>query len=215
MSGFTAHLTPPPAGGVGGGVASNATMSPIIYPVILPVPPDARSLPPQRRVRFLSRHAREALRLSAERMHVELGALEKDSRGAPLPFKGNFWSLTHKPGYVGGVVAPTVVGLDLEQVRPCSPALFRKTASEQEWALTADGDKLQTFFRYWTAKEAVLKTGGEGIKDLSRCRVARVESSSRLLVDYAGQGWPVDQFFFDGHVASVANRGCRLDWILL
>jgi 4'-phosphopantetheinyl transferase len=189
-------------------------MTPTIYPVILPVPPEARSLPPKRRVQFLSRHAREALRRSAERMDVELGPLEKDPRGAPLPFKGNFWSLTHKPEYVGGVVAPAAVGLDLEPVRPCSPALFRKTASEEEWALAADGDRLRAFFRYWTAKEAVLKTGGEGIRDLSRCRIARVESGSRLMVDYAGRVWPVDQFFFDGHVASVANSGFRVDWLL-
>jgi len=92
-------------------------MTPTIYPVILPVPPEARSLPPRQRVQFLSRHAREALQRSAERMEVELGPLEKDPRGAPLPFKGNFWSLTHKPEYVGGVVAPALVGLDLEQVR--------------------------------------------------------------------------------------------------
>jgi 4'-phosphopantetheinyl transferase len=188
---------------------------PTVYPVILPVPPDARDLPPKRRVRFLSRHAREALRLSAERMQVEIGPLEKDARGAPQPFKGNFWSLTHKPAYVGGVVAPAVVGLDLEQVRSCSPALFRKTASDQEWALAAGGDMLLAFFRYWTAKEAVLKTGGEGIKDLSRCRIARIESDSRLLVDYAGQIWPVEHFFFDGHVASIANSGCRVQWLLL
>lgn len=185
-----------------------------ICPVILAVPPDARGLPPKRRVRFLSRHAREALRLSAERMQVEIGPLEKDSRGAPLPFKGNFWSLTHKPDYVGGVVAPALVGLDLEQVRSCSPAMFRKTASEQEWALAADADRFQTFFRYWTAKEAVLKTGGEGIKDLSRCRIARIESGSRLFVDYAGNTWPVDQFYFDGHVASLANSGYRVQWLL-
>jgi 4'-phosphopantetheinyl transferase len=190
-------------------------MTPTIYPVILSVPSDARSLPPKRRVQFLSRHAREALRLSAERIHIKLGALEKDSRGAPLPSSGHFWSLTHKPEYVGGVVARTVVGIDLEQVRPCSPALFRKTASEQEWALAADGDKLETFFRYWTAKEAVLKTGGEGIKDLARCRIARIESVSRLFVDYAGRTWPVDQYYFDGHVASVANSGNRIDWLLL
>lgn len=191
-------------------------MIPTIYPVILPVPADARCLPPQRRVRFLSRHAREALRLSAERMHVELGALEKDSRGAPLPFNGNFWSLTHKPEYVGGVVAPAAVGIDLEQMRPCSPGLFRKTASEQEWELAAGGDTLQTFFRYWTAKEAVLKTGGEGIKDLSRCLIARIDSAARLWVDYADRRWPVDQYYFDGHVASVANGADnRIDWLLL
>ncbi len=189
-------------------------MTPTIYPVILPVPPEARSLPPKQRVQFLSRHAREALQRSAERMEVELGPLEKDPRGAPLPFKGNFWSLTHKPEYVGGVVAPALVGLDLEQVRPCSAALFRKTASEEEWALAADEDRLRAFFRYWTAKEAVLKTGGEGIRDLSRCRIARVESDSRLMVDYAGRVWPVDQFFFDGHVASVANSGFHVDWRL-
>ena len=189
--------------------------TPTIYPVILAVPPEARDLTPRQRVRFLSRHAREALRLSAGRMQVELGPLEKDPRGAPLPFKGHFWSLTHKPEYVGGVVAPAVVGLDLEQVRPCSPALFSKTASEQEWALAGGGDTPETFFRYWTAKEAVLKTGGEGIKDLSRCLVTRIESDSRLLVEYAGQIWPVDQFFFDGHVASVAGCGRRVDWLLL
>ncbi len=186
-----------------------------IYPVILPVPPEARSLPPRRRVQFLSRHAREALRLSAERMHVELGPLEKDARGAPLPFDGNFWSLTHKPDYVGGVVAPATVGIDLEQLRPCPAGLFRKTASAQEWALAADSDDQRIFFRYWTAKEAVLKTGGEGIKDLSRCRIARIESDARLYVDYAGVTWPVDQFFFDGHVASVANSGFRPEWLLL
>jgi 4'-phosphopantetheinyl transferase len=183
--------------------------------VILPVPPDARDLPPKRRVHFLSRHAREALRLSAERIHVELGPLEKDPRGAPQPFDGIFWSLTHKPAYVAGVVAPGAVGLDLEPVRPCSPALFRKTGSEEEWALAAGGDRQQAFFRYWTAKEAVLKTGGEGIRDLARCRVTRIESSSRLFVQYAGSTWTVGQFYFDGHVASVATCGCRVEWVFL
>ena len=186
-----------------------------IYPVILPVPPDAQDLTPRQRVPFLSRYARQALSLSAERLGVELGALQKDPRGAPLPFEDHFWSLTHKPKYVGAAVAPAVVGIDLEQVRPCSAGLFEKTASESEWELAAGEDSLQTFFRYWTAKEAVLKTGGEGIKDLSRCRIVRIDSGSRLRVDYAGRIWPVDQFFFDGHVASVANSGFRVEWVLL
>jgi 4'-phosphopantetheinyl transferase len=190
-------------------------MTATIYPVILQVPPDARELTPKRRVQFLSRHAREALRLSAARIHVELGPLEKDPRGAPLPFDGHFWSLTHKPDYVAGVVAPAVVGIDLEKIRPCSAALFRKTASKDEWALAAGADREQTFFRYWTAKEAVLKTGGEGIKDLSRCRVTRIASDARLFVDYAGGSWPVDQFYFNDHVASLANSGVRVKWLLI
>ena len=186
-----------------------------IYPVILPVPQDAQDLTPRQRVQFLSRHARQALSLSAERLGVELGPLQKDPRGAPLPFRNHFWSLTHKPKYVGAVVSPVQVGIDLEQVRACSEALFRKTASAEEWSLTVEEDRLLAFFRFWTAKEAVLKTGGEGIKDLSRCRIVGIESSTRLFVDYAAQTWPVEQFFFDGHVASVAISGCRLDWVLL
>jgi 4'-phosphopantetheinyl transferase len=186
--------------------------TPTIYPVILPVPVEARDLPPGRRVRFLSRHAREALRQSAERLQVELGPLAKDSRGAPLPFRGYFWSVTHKPEYVGGVLAPSPIGLDLEKIRPTSAGLFRKTASEDEWALAEDSDREQLFFRYWTAKEAVLKTGGEGIKDLSHCKVRKVFDDTNLLVDYRGTTWPVAQIIFDGHMASVAGRGFRLQW---
>jgi len=195
-------------------MAQTVKIVPTIYPVILSVPPDARGLPPKRRVQFLSRHAREALRLSAERMHVELGPLEKDARGAPLPFDGNFWSLTHKPEYVGGVVAPEVVGLDLEQVRPCSPALLRKTASKQEWALAEGSESPQTFFRYWTAKEAVLKTRGEGLRDLSRCRIDHILGPTRLRVGYAGKTWTVEHFFFEGHVAAVAAGRFRVEWTL-
>jgi len=142
-----------------------------IYPVILPVPAEARGLSPRRRVLFLSRHAREALQRSAESLQVDLGPLEKDPRGAPLPFRGYFWSVTHKPEYVGGVLAPSPVGMDLEKIKPASAALFRKTASEEEWAMAGGSRRETLFLGFWTAKEAVLKVGGEGMKDLSRCRI--------------------------------------------
>jgi 4'-phosphopantetheinyl transferase len=188
--------------------------TPAIYPVILTVPPEVRELPPRERVRALSRRAREALALSAERLGVALGPLEKDARGAPLPCAGWFWSLTHKHLYVGGVLAPHPVGVDLEQVRPVSPGLYRKTAASDEWAMGAAEDRRIAFFRFWTAKEAVLKTGGEGIKDLSRCRVTRIETADRLHVDYAGRGWIVDQVVFDGHLAAVAGGGLPVRWVL-
>jgi 4'-phosphopantetheinyl transferase len=190
-------------------------MTPTIYPVILPVPTAAHDLLPRQRVRLLSEHAREALRRSAERLQVELGPLEKDSRGAPLPFQSCFWSVTHKPDYVGGVLAPSPVGMDLEKIRPCSAALFRRTATEAEWSLADGSDRDRLFFRFWTAKEAVLKTGGEGIKGLARCHIRQVTDETHLLVDYAGQPWTVAQIFFDGHVASAAGRGLWVEWVLL
>lgn len=182
--------------------------------MILPVPPEVRTLPARERARALSRHARHALALSAERSGIEPGPLEKDGRGAPLPFRGRYWSVTHKPLYVAGVVAPAPVGVDLEHVRVCSPGLYRRIAVPDEWALAAESERQSTFFRFWTAKEAVLKTGGEGIKDLGRCRIARIVGASELRVEYAGCEWVVDQVMFDGHVAAVATAGLTVRWVL-
>ena len=189
-------------------------MPAVIYPVILPVPAELQHLPPRQRVRSLSDCARQALALSAERLGVRLGPLEKDDRGAPVPCDGNFWSLSHKPDYVGGVVAPAAIGLDIEKLRPCSAGLRRKTADAAEWALMGQGDVQTTFFRYWTAKEAVLKARGEGLRDLSRCRIAHILDPTRLRVDYAGKTWTVEHFFFEGHVAAVAAGGLRVEWTL-
>ena len=189
-------------------------MPAVIYPVILPVPAEIQHLPPKQRVQALSACARQALALSAERFGVRLGPLEKDARGAPIPCHGNFWSLSHKPDYVGGVVAPAAIGLDIERLRPCSAGLRRKTADAAEWALMGHGDMQTTFFRYWTAKEAVLKTRGEGLRDLSRCRIAHILDPTRLRVDYAGKTWTVEHFFFDGHVAAIAAGGFRVEWTL-
>ena len=98
---------------------------------------------------YLSRHARRALELSAAKSAVTLGQLTKDDRGVPQPVNGIFWSLSHKTQYVAAVVAPQPIGIDLEKIRPCSEALFRKTATDAEWAL-ADrfADRLGVFFRY-------------------------------------------------------------------
>jgi 4'-phosphopantetheinyl transferase len=189
-------------------------MPAVIYPVILPVPAEVQHLPPRQRVQSLSACARQALTLSAERLGVRLGPLEKDDRGAPIPCDGNFWSLSHKPDYVGGVVAPAAIGLDIERLRPCSAGLRRKTADAAEWALMGHGDVQTTFFRYWTAKEAVLKARGEGLRDLSRCRIAHILDPTRLRVDYAGKTWTVEHFFFEGHVAAVAAGGLRVEWTL-
>jgi len=189
-------------------------MTAVIYPVILPVPPEVQHLPPQQRVKSLSACARQALALSAERLGVRLGPLEKDDRGAPIPCHGHFWSLSHKPDYVGGVVAPAAIGLDIERLRPCSAGLRRKTADAAEWALMGHDDLQTTFFRYWTAKEAVLKTRGEGLRDLSRCRIDHILGPTRLRVGYAGKTWTVEHFFFEGHVAAVAAGGFRVEWTL-
>jgi len=186
----------------------------VIYPVILAVPDERQKLIGREKVAFLSRHARGALEISARKSGVKLTRLIKGENGEPLPFEGNYWSLTHKTGYVGGVIASTKIGMDLEKIRPCSAALYRKTAQDIEWRLSS-GDPTRLFFRYWTSKESVLKATGEGIKDLSKCRIVKIIDHNHLIISYKDQEWVVEHHDFDGHMASVVKNHFNVQWTIL
>ena len=144
-----------------------------LFPVILPVPEVDRNLSGAERVARLSRIARVALRLSAEKNGVVLGELLKNEDDIPCPFDGNYWALSHKPKYVAAVVSKEKIGIDIEEIKPRSESVFSLVASEEEWELSKDRS-WYTFFRYWTAKEAVLKAVGVGIGGLKICRIISV-----------------------------------------
>ncbi len=185
----------------------------VIRPVILPVPASVWRLSGKEKNAFLSVLARRAVALSATKSGAFIDRFDKDDQGAPLSCSGVFWSLSHKETYVAGVVATGPVGIDVERVKPCADALFRKTGTDAEWQLAGRPERRGlTFFRYWTAKEAVLKTSGAGFREFSDCRVCRVISDRLLLVRYRDQDWLVDQIVFDGHVASVTRTGWRVEW---
>ena len=186
----------------------------VIYPVILAVPDKDRRLTGREMVVSLSNHARRALEISARKSSVLFSDLLKDENGAPLPFDGNYWSLTHKPTYVGGVIASTRIGIDIEKIRRCSKGLFRKTAHDREWALS-DTDPFKLFYRYWTSKESVLKASGTGIRDLSKCRISRIMDDYNLIVDYDDKKWFIEHFLFDNHIASVVKNNLDVEWTLL
>ncbi len=185
-----------------------------IYPVILSVPYKDRKLTGRDKVLNLSRHARCALKISSQKSGIFLKDLLKDKTGAPLPSEGNYWSLTHKTEYAGGVVAPERIGIDVEKIRPCSESLFRKTADDREWNL-AEMDPFELFFRYWTSKEAALKAVGTGIRDLSKCRIANVIDDKNLIINYIDKKWHIEHFYFDGHIASVVKNVFTVKWILI
>ena len=186
-----------------------------IYPVILPVPGEVADYKPGERVRFLSRHARLALKISAQKSKQRLGDLKQDENGAPLPCNGIYWSLTHKTHYVGGLAATSPIGIDIECIRDCSPGLFAKTAGDREWALTGEEKpSLATFFRYWTSKEALVKTSGIGLKDLLKCQVTRIIDDRHLNIRYSDREWFIEHFYFDRHIASVVQNEYQVEWIL-
>jgi 4'-phosphopantetheinyl transferase len=184
-----------------------------IYPVLLAVPDHAKNLKGRQKVTFLSQHARKALKISAELKGVELISIPKDDNGIPLPFQGNFWSVTHKSLYVGGIVSPENIGIDIEKIKPFSQGLFEKTACDSEWNLAADTRSCEQFFRFWTAKEAVLKATGIGISGLLKCKIVQIPDAFHLILHYQNRIWIVEHHFFDGHIASVVQNSFHIQWI--
>src|SRR5437899_10903131 len=89
-----------------------------LHPVILRLLPEDLRLHGRARLQAQSRRAREALAPSCEASGDSLGPPEKGDRNAPLPFRGTFWSLSHKPRFVPAVVRPLPIGSALEEVTP-------------------------------------------------------------------------------------------------
>jgi len=185
-----------------------------IYPVILAVPDKERRLSGRDKVVNLSRQARYALEISAQKSCIRLGDLLKDEKGVPRPFNGNYWSLSHKSQYVGGVVASARIGIDLEKIRSVAKPVIKKIADDKERSL-ADIDPTTLFFRYWTSKESVLKASGAGVRGLSECRIEQVIDDNNLVINYQGRNWALEHFFFNGHIASIVKNSLYVEWTLL
>lgn len=185
---------------------------PVLYPVIMAVPDKVRHWTGPRRVQALSRLARAAARHSARRAGGRLGRLAKDGDGVPLPANGWYWSVAHKPDYVAGVAGPGPIGVDIEPVHPRNRNLFDKIAAPEEWALGRE-EEWRLFFRFWTAKEAVLKAVGLGLKGLSRCRVVAIDAPGRMTLEYEGRRWVVEQSFRNGHLAAIAGEDVQVKWV--
>ena len=185
---------------------------PKIYPVVMAVPQTGRELSGKAQVDFLKEYARQAVARSAAALGFSISAFETNEKGAPLPADGIHWSLSHKPAYVAGVAANHPIGIDVEKIRSVDEGLFSRVISDTERKLlTADAPLM--FFRFWTAKQVVLKRVGIGIAGLSKCRVRQVIDDYHLALDYEGAGFMVAQTFFDDHIAAVLKTGDEtIDW---
>jgi 4'-phosphopantetheinyl transferase len=164
-------------------------------------------------VRFLSQFAREAVAASAQRSGIDLPKFEKDSEGVPVPSSGIFWSLSHKPEYVAGVISDHPVGIDIEQIRPVQPSLVNRIINSDEQQVTGPVSDAM-FFRCWTAKEAVLKAVGAGLKGLSQCRIHHIIDKTTLVVSCHQKHWLIEHVYYDNYIASVVRSEKDVQWIL-
>ncbi len=182
-----------------------------LFPVIMKVP-DAERLPRgKEQVRTLSRLAREAARVSAEKSGLVLSDFPKNDDGAPIPDHGIHWSISHKTDYVSGVVATEPVGIDIERIREVSSAIMEYIADDQEWERIG-GRAPIAFFRYWTAKEAVLKAMSVGFTGLSHCRIVQVVDDNCLIAGYDETQFIVHQTWFTReHIAAITGQAMKKD----
>jgi 4'-phosphopantetheinyl transferase len=184
-----------------------------LFPVVMPVLEARHKLSGKEQVVHLSRIAREALKLSAEKSRARLGELLKDEKGVPCPVAGNYWSLSHKPKYVAAVVSKDKVGIDIEEMKPRAESLFAYVASDEEWGLKEKSWDI--FFRYWTAKEAILKVIGIGISGVKTCRIISVPDENHITLDYKGQFFLVEQLRYKNHIVSVLKDDNQIEWVVL
>jgi len=184
-----------------------------LFPVVLPVAEADRNLSGAERVARLSRIARKALRLSAEKSGVVLGELLKDEDDVPCPFEGNYWSVSHKSKYVAAVVGKEKIGIDIEEIKPRSESIFSLVASDGEWELGKDRSWC-TFFRYWTAKEATLKAVGVGIGGLKACRLVSIPDKNHIVLNHRGCLFIVEQFNYRNHIVSIVKNDNEVEWII-
>ncbi len=77
---------------------------------------------------------------------------------------GLHFNASHSNGHILIAIAPCVVGVDLEYIRPMEDMeqIAKRFFSPPERLLVKDA---ASFFRIWSRKEAFLKTTGEGLSD--------------------------------------------------
>jgi 4'-phosphopantetheinyl transferase len=183
-----------------------------LYPVILSVPPDIQAAKGRAKVQALSRLARQATQASALRtLDRNLPDFPKNEDGVPQPVADIYWSLSHKSTLVAGIVARQPIGIDVEFRRPVKTGMHARIAASEEWRLddaqgaAAKGTPPETlFYRFWTAKEAVLKAVGQGLMGLSNCRITALPSSRCMRLTYDGHPWEVSQHWYGSHIVAVA-----------
>jgi 4'-phosphopantetheinyl transferase len=183
-----------------------------LFPVILPVVKELKKVSGKEKVDHLSQSARKALKLSAEKSGVTLGKLLKDENGVPCPVNGNHWSISHKPEYVAAVVSKDKVGIDIEELKPRDELLFARVAGDEEWELKEKS--WDTLFRYWTAKEAILKVIGIGIGGLKNCRIISIPDENHIGLDYDGHFFLVEQLRYKNHIVSVLKGDNQINWVI-
>ena len=83
-----------------------------------------------------------------------------------------YFSLSHSGSYVMCAVSDQEIGCDIEKVREVNEKVTKRFFTPEEYesvfSLSSAEDRADLFFKYWTAKESLMKCTGLGMSLLSR-----------------------------------------------
>jgi len=117
-----------------------------------------------------------------------LGEVVLSETGKPT-LEGFYFNISHSQHIVVCSFSEEVVmGIDVEFPREINRTHFRHCFSEQEQQLIEADASMQTFYRYWTSKEAVLKANGMGLDRLLDMQIDGQEA----IID--GKSWHLQTF---------------------
>ncbi len=68
------------------------------------------------------------------------------------------------------------------------------------------------FFKIFTAKEAVLKACGIGLKGISKIKVVNASNFFHTILEYNKIFYTVEHFILDSHLASVVKHNTKIIW---
>ena len=182
------------------------------------MPEKIRALKGKSKVTALSRFARKSAGTSALKSKLDIRVFEKDNSGVPKPSNDIYWSVSHKLDFTAGVVSQKKVGIDVECIKNIgyiSNALFNRIVDSDEQLALKNYDKAIAFFRAFTAKEAVLKQTGDGIKGLSKTKIKTIIDENNLIVQYVNKKYLIEHFYFDNYLAAVTKDQLNIKWILI
>ena len=185
-------------------------MTATLEAVVVAAPGQEGSRPSRERVAAQSRGARDALSISARLSGADDCTFEKDADDVPLAHEGWHWSVSHDATWVAAVVGRERVGIDVERMEARREEMVEALISPSERDhLPGDVDG-RMFARLWTAKEAVLKSAGIGLGELSRCTLSEPMGEESVVLEHRGERCVVRQRIHGEHVLSVHMPG--EDW---
>ncbi len=162
-----------------------------------------------------SRAASELLSKAMRHLDLEPWTPAKDSRGKPEPRDGWHVSKSHCEDCLAVALGPTALGVDVEPIRLARVAGWDRVIDGNEREHLGQVDAL-SFTRLWTAKEAALKVSGQGIAELSMCRVMAPIEPNCLRLRHGDLDRLAHQHITKDHVISVCSPGSeRISWVWL